>query len=96
VLETTFLLVLCFHFGSLNFDWTKNAYASIYWVLILAHVAATIIMILENLYILVHAVRGFYNAERHWAVEVDGLTSYFVVGAWIAVYATLFLSPYLI
>ncbi len=41
-------------------------------------------------------LRGFYNSERHWGVEVDGLSSYFVVAAWVAIYLTVFISPYLI
>jgi cytochrome c oxidase subunit III len=96
VLEIGFLLLVVMHFGSLNFDWTKNDYASAYWVLILSHLVLTTIMILENLYILVHAGRGFYNAERHWGVEVDGLSSYFVIACWLAVYFAVFLSPYLV
>jgi cytochrome c oxidase subunit III len=95
-LEVGFIALVVLHLGSLNFDWTKNSYASVYWILILSDLTVTILMVLENLYILVHAQRGFYNAERHWAVEVDGLSSYFVTATWLVVYATVFLSPYLI
>jgi cytochrome c oxidase subunit I+III len=96
VLEVGFTILLVMHLQSLNYRWTKNAYGSIYFTLILSHLAFTGIMVLENLYILAHAWRGFYNSERHWGVEVDGLSSYLVVAAWVAVYATVILSPYLI
>jgi len=96
VLEAAFMAVLIMHLRSLSFDWMKNAYASAFFVLIVTHLIFSGIMILENLFILVHALRGFYNAERHWAVEVDGMSSYLVIASWVAIYATVFLSPYLI
>jgi cytochrome c oxidase subunit I+III len=95
VLEAVFVSLLAIHLESLNFDWRVNAYASIYWMLILTHLTFTVVMILENVYVLVLAWRGFYNDERHWGVEVDGLSSYFVAGAWAAIYLTVFISPYL-
>ena len=52
-------------------------------------------MVLECVYILVLAFRGFYNAERHWGIEVDGLSSYLNVAEWLLVYVTLFITPYL-
>ncbi|MCC7450995.1 MAG: hypothetical protein IT324_26500, partial [Anaerolineae bacterium] len=41
------------------------------------------------------ALKGFYNEERHWGVEVDSLSSYFVVAAWVAIFITVFIVPYL-
>jgi cytochrome c oxidase subunit 1/cytochrome c oxidase subunit I+III len=96
LLEAAFLALIIAHLRSLNFDWMKNAYASAFFVLIATHLAFAGVMILENLYILVQAQRGVYNAERHWEVEVDGMSSYLVVAAWVAIYATVFLSPYLV
>jgi cytochrome c oxidase subunit I+III len=96
VLETAFIVLMAIHLDSLNFMWDKNQYASLYWVLILTHVAFAGFMVLENLYILVLAIRGFYNSERHWGVEVDGLSSYFIAAAWVLIFFTVFLSPYLI
>jgi cytochrome c oxidase subunit I+III len=96
LLETGFLVVLARHLDTLNYTWVENVYTSLYWILILTHMIFAGIMILENGYILLLAVRGFYNAERHGGVEVDGISSYFVIAAWLAIYATVFLSPYLI
>ncbi len=94
-LDAAFLVLLSYHMQSLSFSWNENAYGSIYWVLILTHLIFAAVMILENLYILVLARRGFYNAERHWGVEVDGLSSYFLIAVWVAIYLTVFISPYL-
>jgi len=96
VLEAAFMTLLIAHLRSLSFDWMKNAYASAFFVLIFLHLVFAGVMILENLYILIQAQRGFYNAERHWGVEVDGMSSYLVIASWVAIYATVFLSPYLI
>jgi heme/copper-type cytochrome/quinol oxidase subunit 3 len=90
------MALLIEHLRSLSFDWMKNAYASAFFVLIVTHLVFAGVMVLENLYILMQAQRGLYNAERHWGVEVDSLSSYLVIAAWVAIYATVFLSPYLI
>jgi cytochrome c oxidase subunit I+III len=96
VLEAAFIVLLSVYLQSLSYDWTKNAYASIFFILICTHLLFTGVMILENLYILVQARRGVYNAERHWDVEVDSMSSYLVIASWVAIYATVFLSPYLV
>jgi cytochrome c oxidase subunit I+III len=96
LLDVAFIVVIVVFLRSLNFGWSTNAYGSIYYALIITHLALAAFLLLENLYILVLAWQGFYNSERYWGVEVDSLSSYFVIGAWIAVYATVFLSPYLI
>jgi len=96
ILESTFIAILITHLMFLNYKWDTNAYASIFWVLIVTHLIFTAVMILENAYILVLATQHYYNSERHWGVEVDGLSSYFIVAMWVAVYFTVFLSPYLI
>lgn len=96
VLELVFVVLLSVHLRGLNFTWEDNAYGSLYWVMILFGVVFAGLMLLESLYILVQALRGFYNDERHWGVEVDGLSSYFVVVEWLFIYLTVFISPYLI
>jgi cytochrome c oxidase subunit I+III len=96
VLEAGFILFIGLHLKSLSWAWDKNAYTSAYWVLIVTHLAFAAIMIGENLFILALALRGFYNKDRHWGVEADGFSSYFIIGAWVAIFFTVFLSPYLI
>ncbi len=95
LMELVFLALMAVHLDSLNFLWHDNAYASLYWVLIMTHLLFAGFMVLENLYALVEASKGFYNAERHWGITVDGLNSHFVTAAWIAIYLTVFISPYL-
>jgi cytochrome c oxidase subunit 1/cytochrome c oxidase subunit I+III len=96
LLEIIFIAMMVLHLSYLNYKWDTNAYGSVYWTLIVMHLIFAGVMVLENLYILFFAWKGFYNVKRHWGVEVDSLSSYFVVAAWIAVYITVFLSPYMI
>jgi heme/copper-type cytochrome/quinol oxidase subunit 3 len=94
-LELIFLALMLVNLQAINYNWDQNAYASLYWVLIGTHLAFAAVMVLENAYVLVLALQGFYNSERHWGVDIDGMSSYFVAAAWIAVYLTVFISPYL-
>ena len=95
ILELVFLVLMLVNLRAINYNWDQNAYSSLYWILIVTHLVFAGVMVLENAYVLVLALRGFYNAERHWGVDVDGLSSYFVAGAWLAIYLTVFISPYL-
>ncbi len=95
VLETIFVGVVWYYLTTLNFDWQENAYASIFWLNILFSLTFAGAMVLEAIYILVLAIRGFYNAERHWGIEIDGLSSYLNIAEWVLVYVTVFLTPYI-
>jgi cytochrome c oxidase subunit I+III len=95
ILELVFLVLMMVNLQAINYNWDQNAYASLYWVLVVTHLVFAGVMVLENAYVLVLALRGFYNSERHWGVDVDGLSSYFVAAAWLAVFLTVFISPYL-
>jgi cytochrome c oxidase subunit 3 len=96
VLDVVFMGLMISHLLLLPYKWQVNAYMSIYWTLIGTHLLLSAFLVLENAYVLVLGWLGYYNSERHWGVEVDGFSSYFTVAAWVVVYATVFLSPYLI
>lgn len=95
-LELAYVIVLSIHLNSLTFNWGRDAYASVFWILILSAVVFTVFMLLESLYILVQAFRGLYNSERRWGIEIDGLGSYFVIINWVLFYLVVYISPYVI
>jgi heme/copper-type cytochrome/quinol oxidase subunit 3 len=95
VLESIFIGLIWYHLTTLNFSWDQNAYASLYWISIIFSLVFAGAMVLEAVYILVLAIRGYYSAERHWGVEVDGISSYFSVVQWLLVYFTIFIFPYI-
>lgn len=96
VLDVVFIGMILLHLLQLNYKWQANAYTSIYWTLIGTHLLLSGFLVLENLFIFVLGWFGYFNSERHWGVDVDGFSSYFTIVAWLVVYATVFLSPYLI
>jgi hypothetical protein len=51
--------------------------------------------VLEGTYLVVQAFRRFFNHERHWALDVDGISNYVGIAQWILIYLTLFIYPYL-
>jgi hypothetical protein len=95
-LEAAFIGMLWYHLATLNFKWDQNAYASTYWIAIILTLIFTAGTVFEGIYIIVQLYRGLYNSERHWAIDVDGLTNYVGVGQWILIYLVLFIFPYVI
>jgi cytochrome c oxidase subunit 1/cytochrome c oxidase subunit I+III len=95
VLQAVFVALLWYHLKTLNFKWDDNAYGSIYWITIILTLIFTGGTIFEGLYLIVQAFRGFFNAERHWALDVDGISNYVGIAQWVLIYLTLFISPYL-
>jgi cytochrome c oxidase subunit I+III len=96
VLDVIFIAIFIVHLLRLNYKWPSNAYSSVYWTIIGSLVVFVGILLLENIYIFALGRQKFFNSERHWGVEVDGISSYFVAAVAVAVYITVFLSPYLL
>ena len=94
-LQIAFIAIFWYHLKSLTFKWDDNAYASIYWISIILTLIFTAATVFEGIYIIIQLIRGLYNDERHWAIEVDGLTNYVGIAQWILVYLTIFISPYI-
>ncbi|HZQ09313.1 MAG TPA: cytochrome c oxidase subunit I [Anaerolineae bacterium] len=95
VLQAAFIALLTYHLATLEFKWDENAYASIYWIAIFLTLLFTGATVFEGIYLVVQAVRGYFNSERHWALEVDGISNYVGIAQWVLVYLTLFIYPYL-
>jgi cytochrome c oxidase subunit I+III len=95
VLQAGFIALLWYHLGTLTFKWDENAYASVYWISILLTLIFMGGTVLEGIYLVVQAFRGFFTPERHWAIDVDGISNYVGIAEWLIVYLTIFISPYL-
>jgi len=65
---------------------------TITWV----HVAHAAIGVVTLSGLLVWLARGTFGARRHGTVGIGALYSNFVVATWIPVFATLYISPYLL
>jgi cytochrome c oxidase subunit 1/cytochrome c oxidase subunit I+III len=95
VLQAAFIAIFWYHLKTLPFKWDDNAYASVYWISIILTLIFTGGTVFEGIYLIVQAFRGFYNSERHWALDVDGISNYVGIAQWVLIYLTLFISPYL-
>ena len=95
LLQGAFIALLWYHLETLPFKWDDNAYASVYWISIILTLIFMGATVLEGIYLIVQAFRGFSNPERHWALDVDGVSNYVGIAQWVLIYLTLFISPYL-
>lgn len=95
VLQVAFIATFWYHLHSLTFKWDDNAYGSIYWISIILTLIFTAGTVFEGIYIVIQAIRGQYDKDRHWALDSDGISNYAGAAQWILVYLTLFISPYL-
>ena len=80
-------------FGALHARWDENAYGSISWSILGMHTGHLVTSTIENvLLILVMGSRS--REDKHFVdVTVNALYWYFVVAAWVALYAVVFLVP---
>ena len=95
LLQIAFIATFWLHLKSLTFKWDDNAYASIYWISIILTLIFTGGTVFEGIYIVIQALRGQYDKDRHWALDADGISNYAGAAQWILVFLTLFISPYL-
>lgn len=93
-LAVAYIALHVIHLLQLEHKWASNAYYSIYWTLNGAHAIFVAITIFQSLLLVVLARRGQYNAEKHAAVDVNSLNWYSSIAIGVAVYVTVFLSPY--
>lgn len=77
----------------LTFRWDSHAYGSIYWSILGLHTSHVIASTVESIVLVALIARGFFHDEQRLGLRTDGLYWYFVVGAWVPLYAILFLFP---
>jgi heme/copper-type cytochrome/quinol oxidase subunit 3 len=77
----------------LTFRWDSHAYGSIYWSLLGLHTSHVIASTVESIVLVALIARGYFHDEQRLGLRTDGLYWYFVVAAWIPLYAILFLFP---
>ena len=96
ILGATFLVLKYIEYSSLDYNWATNAYGSIVWTIVGFHSAHVFSLLLKTMVIGTLAFQGYFNEERHVGVQVNGLYWHFVVAVWIPLFATLYLSPYVL
>jgi cytochrome c oxidase subunit I+III len=93
VMAALFLAMRAAEMRRLTFRWDSHAYGSIYWSILGLHTSHVIASTLESMVIVWLLARGHFQDEQRLALRTDGLYWYFVVAAWIPLYAVLYLFP---
>jgi heme/copper-type cytochrome/quinol oxidase subunit 3 len=93
VLGIIFLVLKYIEYSNLSYDWGTNAYASIVWTITGFHSAHVIIVLIKSAAMLVLGWQRYFDEEHHSAIQGNTLYWLFVVGAWVPLFATIYLSP---
>ena len=86
-----FVVLRVFEFRSLNCRWSDNAYASIIWTLLGFHTTHLVTDLLDTGVLTVLMFTGPIKGKRFVDVAENGMYWYFVVWAWLPIYATVYL-----
>lgn len=98
VLGALFVVIKFIEYGNVSYayGWTRTAYNSIVWMIILYHTVHVITLLIKTLVVGTWAFQGQFTEERNAAIQVNGMYWHFVVLVWLPLYATVYLSPYLL
>jgi cytochrome c oxidase subunit III len=88
-----FLVVRVFEFRTLNVRWDTNAYGSIVWMLLGLHTTHLVTDTLDSVVLAVLLFTGPLEGKRFVDVSENALYWYFVVLAWLPLYAVIYLAP---
>ena len=84
-----------YEWSHLEFNWTRNAYTSIFYATTGLHGIHVLIGLLMNLQVQVKTWMGRIDAKHHVSLEIFGIYWHFVDGVWIFVFASLYLSAHI-
>jgi heme/copper-type cytochrome/quinol oxidase subunit 3 len=88
-----FLFIRIFEFRALNCQWDTNAYGSIVWATLGFHTAHLVTDTIDTIVLTVLMFTGPIEGRRFVDVSENSPYWYFVVGAWLPLYAVLYLAP---
>jgi heme/copper-type cytochrome/quinol oxidase subunit 3 len=95
VLGAGFLVVQGFEYAAKTFTPHTDAYGSLFFTITGFHGAHVFVGLVMNAVVQVRAWLGHFTAERHLAVTNAAWYWHFVDVVWLAVFASLYLSPYI-
>lgn len=77
------------------FSFATDPYASWYFIITGAHLAHLVIGTIMAAAVLVWALYGYFGPARHVPVSVAAFYWYFLVAVWVALFFTLYITPFL-
>lgn len=93
VFALAFNIVRALEFTGLNVWWDSNAYGSIVWALLGMHTVHVITDFADSLVLTVLFFTGPVDEHRFVDISENAMYWYFVVIAWIPIYAVVYLAP---
>ena len=91
--SATFLVVRAFEFGTLNCRWDTNAYGSAVWMLLGLHTIHLLTDFYDSAVLTVLTFTGPGEGKRFCDLSENAMYWYFVVAAWLPIYAIIYLAP---
>jgi cytochrome c oxidase subunit I+III len=93
VFGAAFNIIRIFEFRSLNVWWDQNAYGSIVWTLLGFHTVHILTDLLDTGVLTVLMLTGPLEEKRFIDVTENAIYWYFVVLAWLPIYALIYFAP---
>ena len=89
----TFCGVRALEFTTLNCRWDTNPYGSAVWMLLGLHTTHVVTDAYDTLVLNVLMFTGPLEGKRFVDVSENAMYWYFVIGAWLPIYAVIYLAP---
>jgi heme/copper-type cytochrome/quinol oxidase subunit 3 len=93
VFAFAFLAVRALEFTALNVSWDTNAYGSAVWLLLGLHTTHILTDIYDSVVLAVLFFTGPLEGKRFVDISENSIYWYFVVLAWLPIYALLYVFP---
>jgi heme/copper-type cytochrome/quinol oxidase subunit 3 len=88
-----FNLIRVFEFGTLNVQWNTNAYGSVVWLLLALHTVHIATDVVDTGVLTALMFLGPIEEKRFVDVSENAMYWYFVVFAWVPLYAVIYIAP---
>jgi heme/copper-type cytochrome/quinol oxidase subunit 3 len=94
VIAIAFLAFRFVDFKTLPFYWDSHAYGSAVWVIVGYHTLHAVSGVIENLTLIALLFKGPVERKHALDVQLSGLYWYFMVGAWLPCFASIYLRRF--
>lgn len=93
LLGTLFVILKVVEYHDTEYYWDSHAYGSIVWTIIFFHSSHVASVVMKASAVLALGLRGHFTKYRHIGLQINGLYWHFVVGIWIPLYFTIYITP---
>jgi cytochrome c oxidase subunit I+III len=95
LLAVAAIVLVVVDLNELDYNWATNATGSVEWVLTGFMLLLTAGLAIAAAAAAVYASRGFFNPERFSGLTAVTWLGYFVAGAWLPVFLTIYVAPHM-